>query len=398
MLHQLKHMANSKSAGNGTVAYLEYFSARNKLVRRILLDPLPFRIGRGSGAHLLISHQEVSKNHSEIYCEGGNFFLRDLASTNGTFLNRRRIGQAMLNNDDLVHIAHEEFRFLTASSATAGVAEIAVTAMVHGEMPTSILQGSQYLQEMLAEQWGRILYQPIVDLDGGEVLGYEGLGRGMHTSLQVTPAHLFDLADQCGLAVPLSQMFLRMAVQETAQLPRGRHVFLNLHPSEIHCQTLPQTLREMLVDAPADRQFVLEINEKAVVDIPSLRRLREQFRDLGLKVAYDDFGAGQARFLELADLPPDFVKLDMGLIRDLHLNDSRQNLVKAITRASNDLGVQVIAEGIETQDEAATCRNLGCRFGQGFLFGRPQTAGLINPKKDKTSAIRLPNDSPLRKV
>src|SRR5438067_2048973 len=138
------------------IAFLEYFSDRSRSIRRIKLDPLPFRIGRGSGAHLLIPSQEVSKNHSEIYWEAGAFGIRDLGSTNGTFLNRQRISQGILKNDDLIHVAHEEFRFLAMPALAYSVTDSVLTQPVQGAMPTSILQGSQYLQEMLAEEWGRV--------------------------------------------------------------------------------------------------------------------------------------------------------------------------------------------------------------------------------------------------
>lgn len=362
------------------IAYLDHFSGRNRLLRRILLDPLPFRVGRGGDSHLVIHTQKLSKDHCEILWEGGTFLLRDLASTNGTYLNGERITESVLCNDDLIQIAHEELRFLVGN-IDASLVDTPLTEPLQGEMPASILRGTQYLQEMLTEQAGRVLFQPIIDFKSGEVFGYESLGRGMHANLKIAPGHLFDLADQCGLAVPLSQMFMRQAVREAVQLPPGRHIFLNLHPSEMACPDLLESLRETLLHAPSDRKFVVEINEKAVVELNSLRHVLEKFHDVGLRVAYDDFGTGQARLLELAESPPDFVKLDMSLIRELHLNASRQNLVRAITRASLDLGVAVIAEGIETHQEAEVCQSLGCGFGQGFFFGRPRSASMLTPVK-----------------
>ena len=123
-----------------------------------------------------------------------------------------------------------------------------------------------------------------------------------------------------------------------------------------------------------ERQLVLEIHEDAVADLPTWRNLRARVHAMGMQIAYDDFGAGQARYLELADSPPEFLKLDMKLIRDIHLNRSRQHLVQALTRASINLGVQVIAEGVESAEEEDVCRSLGCHFGQGYYFARPQAA------------------------
>ena len=94
-------------------------------------------------------------------------------------------------------------------------------------------------------------------------------------------------------------------------------------------------------------------------------------------MAYDDFGAGQARLHELAEAPPNFIKLHLTLIRDIHQSHARQELVQALNHVSKDLGVDLIAEGIETEEEAAVCRGLGCRFGQGYLFGRPQSVAFL---------------------
>jgi EAL domain-containing protein (putative c-di-GMP-specific phosphodiesterase class I) len=120
------------------------------------------------------------------------------------------------------------------------------------------------------------------------------------------------------------------------------------------------------------RQVVLEFHEEVVADARTIRRLRERLDELGIGLAYDDFGAGQARLSELAEVPPDFIKLDKTLIHDLHRVPSRQGLVSALAKLSEDLGIRIIAEGIEVPDEAAVCRRLGCHFGQGYLFGRPQ--------------------------
>ena len=117
---------------------------------------------------------------------------------------------------------------------------------------------------------------------------------------------------------------------------------------------------------------MLEVHEGVVVDVDTMRWLREQLNELEIGLAYDDFGAGQARLNELAEVPPDFIKLDRSLVRDIDRSIARQDMIQALNRLCEDLEVESIAAGIETEREAAVCRRLGCRFGQGFLFGRPQ--------------------------
>jgi EAL domain-containing protein (putative c-di-GMP-specific phosphodiesterase class I) len=119
---------------------------------------------------------------------------------------------------------------------------------------------------------------------------------------------------------------------------------------------------------------VLELHEEAVTDAGAMRQLRERLVVLGVGLAYDDFGAGQARLSELADAPPDYLKLDKTLIHGPHQAPARQELVRALVRVGADLGIRLIAEGVEAEEEAAVCLRLGCEFGQGYYFGRPQPA------------------------
>src|SRR5262249_4312675 len=121
----------------------------------------------------------------------------------------------------------------------------------------------------------------------------------------------------------------------------------------------------------------LEVHEDAVADSPSMRKLRDQLDELGIGLAYDDLGAGQARLQELIEVPPHFVKLHMSLIRGVDQEVTRQELIQALNPVMAKLGVQVLAEGIETEEEAAVCLRLGCHLGQGFLFGRPQPVALL---------------------
>jgi EAL domain-containing protein (putative c-di-GMP-specific phosphodiesterase class I) len=117
----------------------------------------------------------------------------------------------------------------------------------------------------------------------------------------------------------------------------------------------------------------LEVNEKTVTDRQVIRELRSELNDLQIGLAYDDFGAGQARLLELIEVPPDYLKFDAFLIRDLHHQPHRfQRALAALVEMSVDLGVIPLAEGVETDEEAAACDALGFQALQGFLFGHPR--------------------------
>jgi EAL domain-containing protein (putative c-di-GMP-specific phosphodiesterase class I) len=352
--------------------YLQHFPAHNGPAHRIVLDPLPFRIGRDKKTNYTISSKQISKEHAEIAWSGDELVIRDLGSTNGTFVNGKQIDETTLRSGDIIHVAHEEFRFVGNSEGLpeSNRSEFLFTERVEGKVPASVIYGRQCLQEMLGQKSVQMLFQPIVHLDSLELFGYEALARGTHSHLSIKPGDLFGLAERCGLAPSLSQMFRQKAIDAASRLPGTGFLFLNLHPAEMEDDRLIQSLRSVV--GPTGWQLVLEIHENASGDLETWKKFRRQVQELDMQVAYDDFGAGQARFLELTELPPDFVKLDMSLIRNLHQSASRQKLIQAIVQNGREQGVQVIAEGVESDEEAQVCRILGCNYGQGFLFGHPQ--------------------------
>jgi EAL domain-containing protein (putative c-di-GMP-specific phosphodiesterase class I) len=358
-------------AGLAAVPYLEHYPEGGEGAHRLLLERFPFTIGRSPVAHYCINSRHVSKEHAEIVRVEDQICIRDLGSTNGTFVNGQRVQEAPLFHGDIVHVAHKEFRFGHEASAPAASGEISLTAQADSPLPSSLIQNVELLREILRDRLVKTLFQPIVDLRTQAPLGYEALGRGTHDKLSPNPTFLFSVAAQCNLAPELSRLFRRLAVQDAARLPAGTHVFLNLHPNELRDGVFLQTLRGIPA-ALGDRRVVLEFHEEAVANALAMGRLRGQLHEMGVQLAYDDFGAGQARLAELAEVPPDFIKLDKALIRGIHESPARQELVRALTRVSTDLGILLIAEGIELEEERAVCLELGCHFGQGYLFGRPQ--------------------------
>lgn len=353
--------------------FLEHYPESCDPPQRIPLEPLPFRIGRGGESHFIIYSRQVSKTHTEIYRADDRVCIRDLESTNGTFVNGKKVETAVLNDGDIVHIAHKEFRF--GSDATVrSRPEITLvkTDPARSDLPASLIRGSKLIQEMIAQNAIRILFQPVVELHGARVIGYEALGRGNYEHLATEPVALLKLAEQCHLAPELSQLFRTVAIEEACALPEGAHVFLNLHPSEMENEHYIEVLREMSVLQSYPQRFFIEVHEGGLTDPERLAQHRNQLAELGIGLAFDDFGAGQARLQELIQVPPDYLKLSMGLIRGIDRDETRQDLVGAIAKLADKRSIRVVAEGIETTEEAATCLRLGCQYAQGFHFGRPE--------------------------
>jgi EAL domain-containing protein (putative c-di-GMP-specific phosphodiesterase class I) len=352
--------------------YLEHYPKQGETSHGIVLQPLPFCIGRSKTANWTVYATKVSKEHAEIFQEGDRFFIRDLGSTNGTFVNGRRIDCGPLQHGDIVHLAHKEFRFGFDGPNTPGPGTMTEPVTTH--LPASRIQAKEHLRELIVQNLVQSVFQPIVDLEGHQAVAYEALGRGSHPALSSSPLELFQLADECRLAADLSRTFRAHALQQACQFPDRVLLFFNLHSSEMHDRRLLDHVQQTAACLRPDQRMVLEVHESAITDLRHLRRFRHQLQQLNIGLAFDDFGVGQTRFLELAEVPPDFIKLDRGLVSGIDRDEPRRQIVEALCGLIRQRGVRLIAEGIETAGERAVCRSLGCQLGQGYLFARPAPA------------------------
>lgn len=208
------------------------------------------------------------------------------------------------------------------------------------------------------------VFQPIVDLESGEVVGYEALTR--FDSGQ-RPDLCFADAWSVGLGPELEIATLVAAVEAAKRLASGVWLDLNVSPRLL---ADPERLRAVL--RAADRPLVLEVTEHEVIEDYDV--VREAIRELGsdIRLAVDDAGAGVANFGHIIDLRPDFVKLDIGLVRRVNANLGRQAMVVGMRHFARTAGCRLVAEGVETVEEARTLTALGVEFGQGYLFGHPE--------------------------
>jgi EAL domain-containing protein (putative c-di-GMP-specific phosphodiesterase class I) len=211
-------------------------------------------------------------------------------------------------------------------------------------------------------------FQPIVAVCDQSLFGYEALLRSNEPSLP-HPGAVLDAAERLD---QVHRVGRAMRQRATLQLPDSAqyHLFLNLHPSDL--------MDPMLLDpaAPhvkmADR-IVLEVTERVSLDsIVDVRRRVQQLREVGFRIAVDDLGAGYAGLASFVQLEPDLVKLDMSLTRGVDSNATKQRLVRSMTQVCRDMGLLIVAEGVETREERDTLAELGCDLLQGYLFGRPE--------------------------
>jgi EAL domain-containing protein (putative c-di-GMP-specific phosphodiesterase class I)/GGDEF domain-containing protein len=224
------------------------------------------------------------------------------------------------------------------------------------------------LKELLREGAVAIEYHPIVVTDTAEVYGYEALARGGVRGLR-SPEVMFGVAEEANLIWELSRLCRARAIEGIATRLEPHHLlFLNIDPHDFRDPTFRYLdLGELGIEHP--ERIVLEITERtAITDYPAFQEYLRTFRDQGFRFAVDDAGSGYAGLGSIANLEPDFIKLDISLISGIDTNFMKQNLVETMVSFANDHGIKVIAEGVEREEEWETVKSLKVHLTQGFLF------------------------------
>jgi len=217
-------------------------------------------------------------------------------------------------------------------------------------------------------------YQPIVSLPDRSIHGYEALSRGEKGSGLESADALFRAATSAELLVELDRACRMNALLNSQRVPEQARLFVNTLPATIrdpHFRAKP--LIDFLERARINPQrIVIEITEHLVIENYHLfQEAMSYFTDLGMSFAVDDVGTGYSGLESIARLTPAYLKIDMELIRDIHLSMVNKEMVRAIVSLGKGIGAKVIAEGIQTEEELLTVQTLGADYGQGFFLGRP---------------------------
>ena len=232
------------------------------------------------------------------------------------------------------------------------------------------------LRTSLRERAVYVDYHPIVVADTMEVFGYEALARGQMRSLR-SPEVMFDVAAEADLVWELSRLCRSRALEGVdTRLRPDQLLFINVDPHDFNDPTFDEH------DVSHAERVVIEITERtAIKDYPKFRERLRAFRERGFRFAVDDAGSGYAGLGSIANLEPDFIKLDISLINAIDTNFIKQNLVETMVRFANDHGAKVIAEGVERAEEYKTVRDLGVHLVQGFYLHRPTSrpGGEVTP-------------------
>lgn len=251
----------------------------------------------------------------------------------------------------------------------------------------------------------RTFFQPIISLIDGSILGLEALSRGPKSTALENPGILFDLARVYGKLWELEFLCRIKALEKASKDNHDHYIFINVDPDIINDEKFRKGFtKEFLKKFDINPEnIVFEITEKnSVADITSFKRLIENYKDQGYKIAIDDTGSGYSGLKLITDIHPHYIKLDMSLVRDIDKDGVKYSLIKTLYNFCQVTNIKVIAEGIETENELNALIDIGIDYGQGYFIQKPTdeeikiSEGLIQhikARNQKKSAIYHSNPS-----
>lgn len=239
------------------------------------------------------------------------------------------------------------------------------------------------LRQALEQEMVQLFYQPIVSIAQGTIVGFEALLRWEHPQLGwVSPAEFVPIAEESGLIVQLGSWVLERACQQLYEWHQSLSPDLNININVsgkqlIQPHWVQNVQAQLLLTGVNPHRIRLEVTESSIIDKNQIQQDLQSIRDMGIKVQIDDFGTGYSSLSRLHELPVDALKIDKSFIRDMNVDPSRENIVTAIVKLGKSLHLDLVAEGIETEQQWRDLHGMGVHMGQGYYFGRPIPANQV---------------------
>ncbi|WP_031479038.1 GGDEF domain-containing protein [Maridesulfovibrio frigidus] len=217
-------------------------------------------------------------------------------------------------------------------------------------------------------------YQPIVNLADKRIHGWEALARGPRNSPFRSPLTLFDMAENIGKLFQLERICRESAISSFGEFDQQQKLFLNIHPRTIVDPNFSSGETKILLDrwGLKPENIVFEITERhSVKDFKTFRKTLDHYRNQGYLVAIDDAGTGYSGLSSIAEIKPDYIKLDKSFVDNIETSQVNRAIVETFTDFSEKIGGKLLVEGIETQSQAVAMIDMGVHLGQGYFFARP---------------------------
>ena len=368
--------------------YLEGFFQDENTKTQQPLGEFPVVLGREDSLNFVVRAPSVSRNHAKITQQGDSVWLEDMGSRNGTFVNRKPITEPVeIFHGDVVHLGTAELRIIDTQHTRAinladeddgDETKFISTTQLSEKFPSGVRE----LEQLIADRAVAMVFQPIIKAGSLGTCGYEVLGRGASPDLPTSPLDLFRIAESFELEVQLSEVMRDKGVETGVKHGLKGDLLVNTHPSEMHApERLLDSLTQLRKRFP-NTPITLEIHEQSVTgNSDLLRSIKQKLDTLSMKLAFDDFGVGQSRFMEMVEAKPNLIKYDRALIDRIDEGDqSRVNLLRHLKELATELSIETLAECVSSEGEYRVCETMGFEYYQGFYFAKPQPAENFSPK------------------
>lgn len=257
---------------------------------------------------------------------------------------------------------------------------------------------SLLLSEIMRKEEVYTLFQPIVDLKNADIIGYEALSRGPQDSALHSPTKLIEQATKDNRLWMLEVLFREKAINAASKLGITSLLFLNVDPNVMNDPNFTSGFTRLYLEDHGlmPEKIVFEITERSVVEnFKSFRLALQHYTDQGYRTAIDDTGAGYSNLAMFSQIKPNFIKIDMDLVRSVDTDTFKQAIIKSFVWLANYTNTQLIAEGIETIGEAKMLISLGVHAGQGYLLGKPSPELIEIDREVRQEIIQTNNSSAL---
>jgi diguanylate cyclase (GGDEF)-like protein len=329
--------------------------------------------------HSLLAVQNLGGNDYCLYCSlvADNGLIEEACRSltneiGGQLASGLSAGRAARNIRTGYALIGSHMQLALEQAIIAGIEQ--ARNMARGQFDPSRLKQERELSGLIKNKSFRIALQPIVNLTTGAIYGYEALTRLPEDNSFASPLDLFGFAAEAGLLYPLEQVTREQALHMLSRLAPGQRMFLNITPQIINAPAFAtgQTRRIIEKYNRLPEQIVFEITEGTVIeDIEAFRHTIDHYRSQGYRIAIDDFGAGYSNLGLIAELQPDFIKLDMSLVRNVHQKPAYRAIIEAMVTYAGKARSLIVAEGIEDRQQLIALAQMGVRFGQGFYLAEP---------------------------
>lgn len=366
---------------NKGVPWLERFLAGSDTPERTPLQSLPFTIGRIETADLQIDSTRVSREHAVIIKEGDEYRVRDLGSTNGTFVNGQKIQECALTDGDVVVIADSEFTF--AGSTAEDTPRNMATQVIAGAKatapepkPCDQVLAVRRLQESLLHRSFLPRLKPIIDLERNSMFAFRAEPVGVGWKETELEALSSAASATCQSIWRAQQVYRLLSAEAFLNLDADALLFVDLKTDEVERGQALEAHLHRISNLVGEKRLVVGLPANAVSDYQRVRDFRDRLKNAGFRLALLNFLGARPQVMALADSPPDFLVLAPNLVTDLHGNSRQSRQLQAVHEACLEIGTRPIVSGVKNREDEDDCFKLGFRLVATERLGRPMSTSV----------------------